>query len=284
MPGEYILETAEGTEPVREEVPSRDFRQAVREEMQDDGVTLLYENAMSRGVFLPLGEMIKTALRILNNEWLYSRREDRTKITRTKHIQAEAIYKAYSPQTVEKYGARNRLASALSVLVANPSRYVHEQASLRNMSPQQETQFRESIALAQHPLKSRSGDVLAMPYVVWAGCTRRREEQMAAPIYIAGYGGFGEFAEVSLEIVTASLINELNRGEVESKVTPSSSDVFVHLDGKDVVGVLREYEETSIGTRNNRWETRLIHPKNDCGLDLKLIEEEARERYNIARE
>jgi hypothetical protein len=92
-----------------------------------------------------------------------------------------------------------------------------------------------------------------------------------------GIGKFGEFSTFTFEVINKQLIGELKRKKIEF----DSDHIFAEHGVTRVLGVLRTYSQTNPGKRSLKYRLDVLSPKKDLDLDLKAIDEIAKERYRI---
>jgi hypothetical protein len=134
------------------------------------------------------------------------------------------------------------------------------------------------IRAARQPVTGKDDVLLAQPHLVTCHSTRYREEILTGITRISGFGKFGQFATVTLEVATTELLHEIEAGRAQY----SRDEIIATYRGLRVVGVLRVYPRTNPGARLRKGvTTMLIQPEKELGLDLRAITLEAKKRYKV---
>jgi hypothetical protein len=94
---------------------------------------------------------------------------------------------------------------------------------------------------------------------------------------ILSIGEFGEFATITLEIVTAECADELR----EKKISWSDSEIIAFAEGKPIVGVIRVYPSTTPGARSRGSQVMLLSCSKDLRFNPKHVLRTARRRYRL---
>jgi hypothetical protein len=94
---------------------------------------------------------------------------------------------------------------------------------------------------------------------------------------ILGIGEFGEFATVTLEIVTADFAEELR----EKKISWRDAEVVATVRDKPVLAVIRVYPPTTPGARSRGSHVMLLSCSKDLGFNPAHVLRTARQRYRL---
>jgi hypothetical protein len=257
---------------------SKTFREKARAAMQYDNATLLYTDGMAVGVNLDTGFFSKAARQIFAYKKAAMKRKKKIGEKAFFELSSNDITRSHCPGYVtEPYGSRTRISSCLSVGLIEPHMFfAYCQTELRLRKEEKEA-FSRRLEMAQEPVFGKDQRLLFPPYIIVCHNTRYREDILTGITRILGVGKFGEFATVTFEDASKGLLQETRLKKDE--FTPA--DIFAEWGGEKVVGVLRIYAPTTPGKRSPRATARIISPLKDLGLDLREMEKEARERYQI---
>jgi hypothetical protein len=153
--------------------------------------------------------------------------------------------------------------------------YAYCKIALR-MGEERKKKLSEDLNTALESAVGKDGTFLFPPYVIVCHNTRYGNAIVSGITRILGIGKFGEFATFTFEEPSKALLQET---KIKKGVGPN--EIFAEHEGMKVVGVLRTYFSTTPGKRSPRTTAKLVAPSKDLDLDLKRIEEGARERYHI---
>jgi hypothetical protein len=253
-----------------------EFREKIRNAMQYDNATLLYQDGIAAGIHLDSGFFSKAARQIFAYKKAAMKRIKKIEGKRPLEFSSGDITRSHCPSYInEPYGSRTRLSSCISVcLIELPMFYAYCKTAL-NFNAEEEEKFSKSLNAAQEPVAGKKNTILAPPYIIVCHDTRYQEHIFTGIIRILGFGKFGEFASFTLEEARKSVLREARLNKEEF----SPAEIFAEDEGIKIVGVLRIYAPTTPGKRSQKTITKLISPSKDLGLDIEQIEREARERY-----
>ena len=281
VPGGLVLEDSD-RRPVRK-TPytgehANDFRKLVRNCMQNDNATLLFNDGIAASINLDNGFFAEISSQIIAMKNAVGRQRRTMERNPPRRVISDHICKSLSPESVpEPYGARTKISSCLAVCLAEPRLYYircRDEFALRGMAARRAW---ELIRQARRPVVLNHGSVLAPPYVVVCHQTRYREQTLGGLTRILGIGQFGEFATITFEVATTDLLEELR----EKHIAFGESEVFAMCDDRPVLGVIRIYPRTSPGARSRGVHLMLISPQRDLGLDVNKILRAAQKRYTL---
>jgi hypothetical protein len=137
--------------------------------------------------------------------------------------------------------------------------------------------YANRLNTAQEGAVQPDGKTLYPPHVIVCHDTRYKENSLTGLIRILGIGRFGEFSTFTFESINKQLIGELKRKGIEF----TDEHIFAEYGEVQVLGLLRTYGQTNPGRRSLKYRLDLLSPEKDLGLDLKAIEDLAKERYRI---
>jgi len=281
VPGGLILEDSD-RRPIRKDryhrVTRTAFRELVRDCMQHDNATLLFQDGYLRGVNLDNGFFAEKSSQILGAKWAARRRTRTLERRPPKKIRSDDICKSLCPEAMPApYGSRTKLSSCLAVCLIEPRLYYIEctnEFALRGAAARRAW---ERIRSARRALRGSRGALLAPPYVVVCHQTRYRRNALGGITRILGIGEFGEFATVTLEVVTAEFAEELR----EKKISWSDAEVVAAAGKRPVLGVIRVYPPTTPGARSRGSQIMLLSFPKDVGFSPRHILRTARQRYRL---
>jgi len=281
VPGGLVFEDSD-RHPIRKEAYTqrtpRAFRQVIRECMQKDNATLLFQDGYLDGVNLDNGFFAAKSTQILAIKRAAGRRPRTMERRPPSRIYSAHICKSLSPESMPApYGSRTKLSSCLAVCLIEPRLYYLQCTSEYALRGVGARRAWERIRAARRSVRSSTGTVLAPPYIVVCHQTRYREQILGGVTRILGIGEFGEFATFTLETVTAELAEELR----EKGVAWSQTEVFALADDKPVLGVIRIYPPTSPGARSRGSHLMLISPPKDLDFNIDHFMRRARRRYRL---
>jgi len=284
IPGGFVFEDSNRRSikpPEGKGLSIEQFRKDIVESMKYDNATLIYPEGVNRGINLDNGFFSHIASNILGNKEAASKRKLSLGTSPPQRITSDEIAHSYTPGYVlPPYGSRNLLGSCISACLAEPLMYYSlgkEMLGLRNGS---ENKFWEGIKNSKNPVLSNDGKVLSQPYAIICHNTRYKEEIVCGIIRILGIGKFGEFATLTFEEPTLSLMKD-----IEGRTQYHEDEILASYNGYDVVGVLRFYPRTNPGKRVKKGlTTTILSNEKDLGLDLEGIKKRAFERYKLSRQ
>jgi hypothetical protein len=280
LPGGIVLQDWEGRPIVPEPFRHRDgkhFRRALREAMHHDGAHLIFADGMATCVKLGNTAFAKVATGIVENRREALRRRRRIGEKRPEKIGSSEICKSYCPTYIPPpYGLRTSLSSVISACLTEPRMYFRQCQDYFHLRGRENDQLWDGIRSALQPVIGEGNTVLSPPFVVTCHNTRYREASLTGLTRLSGFGRFGEFATLTLEVVSAELLHEVEGGRVQL----SDDEIVAEWDGVQVAVVLRQYPRTNPGARLLKGVTAtLVSPARDLGLDLEQITAEAKARY-----
>lgn len=254
------------------------FRKIVRDCMQQDNATLLFQDGYLAGVNLANGFFAEKSSQILAIKWAAGRRRRTLERRPPRRIRSDDICNSLCPEFVPPpYGSRSKLSSCAAVCLMEPRLYyvqcAHDYA-LRGVAARRAW---ERIRSAGKPILDHRGESLAPPYVVVCHQTRYREHILGGLTRILGIGEFGEFATVTFEVVAGEVAEELK----EKKVTWGDSEVVAMCEDRPVLGVIRIYPATNPGARSRGSHLLLISPAKDLGFSVQHLVRSARRDYRL---
>lgn len=281
VPGGLVLEDSD-RRPIRKDKydrPTRTaFRELIRDCMQNDNATLLFQDGYLTGVNLDNGFFAEKSSLILATKRAAGRRPRTLERRPPRKIRSDDICKSFCPEAMPApYGSRTKLSSCLAVCLIEPRLYYIEctnEYALRGVATRRAW---ERIRSTRRPIHGSRGALLAPPYLVVCHQTRYRRNALGAMTRLLGIGEFGEFATVTLEIVTTDFAEELR----EKKVTWSDADVIATTRDKPILGVIRLYRPTTPGARSRGSQVMLFSCTKDLGFNPKHILRTARQRYRL---
>jgi len=281
VPGGLVFEDSD-RHPIRKEAyvqrTPRAFRRVVRDCMRNDNATLLFQDGFLDGVNLDNGFFAAKSAQILAIKRATGRRARTLERRPPSRIHSALICKSLCPESIQApYGSRTKLSSCMAVCLMEPRLYYLQCTSefaLRGVGARRAW---ERIRAARRPVRSSAGTVLAPPYIVVCHQMRYREQVLGGVTRILGIGEFGEFATITLEMVTPELAEELR----EKGVLWSQAEVFAVADEKPVLGVIRVYPPTSPGARSRGANLMLISPPKDLDFNVEHFLRRARRRYRL---
>lgn len=254
------------------------FRAKIREAMRYDNATLLYPEGLAMAVNLDNGFFAEMAGHILSIKQAAGRRTPVFKPEPPGKYSSINVTRSYCPAFVNPpYGSRTKLSSCIAVCLIEPMLFFVLCRTSLKLRGDGEKSFWSGLGASLKPITASDGTILAGPHVVVCHTTRYRQEYLGGITRIMGFGRFGEFATFTLEEAGTDLLNEVEGGR--SELLPA--DVFAEYEGRQVVGVLRNYPKTTPGKRLQRTVARLVSPARDLDLDVEKISAEARERYRV---
>ncbi len=282
VPGGLVLEDSD-RRPIRKDKydrPTRTaFRELVRDCMRNDNATLLYQDGYLAGVNLDNGFFAEKSSQLLETKRAAKRRPRTLEQRPPRKIRSDDICKSLCPESMPTpYGARTKLSSCLAVCLIEPRLYYIEctnEYALRGVAARR---VWERIRSSRKPIRGGKDAVLAPPYVVVCHQTRYRKNALGGMTRLLGIGEFGEFATITLEVMTTELAEELR----EKKTLWSEPEIIAVLGDKPIVGVIRIYPPTTPGARSRGSHILLISCPKDLGFDPQRIVRKARRRYRLS--
>lgn len=282
VPGGLVLEDSD-RRPIRKDKYDRStrtaFRELVRDWMRNDNATLLFQDGYLPGVNLDNGFFAEKSSQILETKMAAKRRPRTLERRPPRKIRSDDICKSLCPEAIPvPYGARTKLSSCLAVCLMEPRLYYIEctnEYALRGVAARR---VWERIRSSRKPIRSGKGNILAPPYVVVCHQTRYRKNALGGMTRILGIGEFGEFATITLELMTTELAEELR----EKKTPWSKSESIAVIGNKPILGVIRVYPPTTPGARSRGSHVIMISCVKDLGFDPHRIVRKARRRYRLS--
>lgn len=281
VPGGLVVEDSD-RHPIRKDeydhLTRTAFRKLVRNCMQNDNATLLFHDGFLAGVNLDNGFFAEKASQILGTKWAVGRRLRAMERRPPRKIRSDDICKSLCPEAMPApYGSRTKLSSCLAVCLAEPRLYYIEctnEYALRGLAARRAW---NRIRSARRVIRGGRSALLAPPYVVVCHQTRYRKNALGGMTRILGIGKFGEFATITLEVVTGDFADELH----EKKVSWSDSEVIAVTRDKPILGVIRVYPPTTPGARSRGSQVMLLSGPKDLDFNPKYILRTARPRYRL---
>jgi hypothetical protein len=282
VPGGIVLEDSD-RRPIRKEkydrVTRTAFRTLVRDCMQNDNATLLFHDGALTGVNLDNGFFAEKSSQILATKWAAKRRPRTLERRPPRKIRSDDICRSLCPEAMPApYGSRTKLSSCLAVCLAEPRLYYIEctnEYALRGVAARRAW---ERIRSTRRAIRGSRNAVLAPPYIVVCHQTRYRKNALGGMTRILGIGEFGEFATITLEVVSGDFADELR----EKKITWSDSDVIAVTRGKPILGVVRVYPPTTPGARSRGSHVILLSCSKDLGFNPRQVIRTVRQRYRLS--
>jgi hypothetical protein len=246
--------------------------------MRFDNAILLYPDGLAPSINLDNGYFSKAARQILTYKRAAYRRKKSVSKSLANEVSSKDIIRSNCPPYMRPpFGARTRISTCISIGLVDPPMFFSYCKAQHNLSTGQSDRFARRLAQAVEPAVSGNGEVLYPPYVIICHDTRYKENSYTGLTRILGIGKFGEFATLTLEVVTRQLMEELRRRKLDFKPEDSCAE---HA-GSSFALLLRIYAPTNPGKRSRKHELRVVSPGKDLGLDIDQIEKEARKRYGI---
>ncbi len=262
------------------EIDAATFREKVRESMRYDNATLLYPDGIANSINLDSGFFSKAARRIYTYKRAAYSRKMKLGDTAPIEITVDDIIKSHCPTYMKpSYGARTRISSCLAVGLINPPLFFAYYKTEFNFTQKQSRIFIRHLDQARERPISSDGMNLYPPYVVVCHDTRYKENNYTGLTRILGIGKFGEFATITFEAVTPTLLKEMKRRKVKYR----DEDVFAEYGGLTILCILRIYNQTNPGRRSLKYSLYPLMPKEDVGLDIHTISAAAWKRYNVKK-
>lgn len=281
VPGGLVFEDSD-RQPIRKErytpLGRTAFRKLIRECMQQDNATLLFQDGYLHGVNLANGFFAEKSSQILAAKWAAGRRRRTLERRPPRKIRSDHICYSLCPEFMPPpYGSRTKLSSCIAVCLMEPRLYYIQCANdyaLRGVAARRAW---ERIRYSRRSIRDSKGARLAPPFVVVCHQTRYRDNVLGGLTRILGIGEFGEFATITLEIAVPELVEELK----EKKVPWGEAEVFAVCDDKPVLGVIRLYPPTNPGARSRGSQVMLISPAKDLGFNAQHLVRAARRDYRM---
>jgi len=262
-------------------ISAASFREKIREAMRYDNASLLYPDGIANGINLDGGFFSKAARRIHTYKRAAYRRKMKIGNTAPIEISADDIIKSHCPTYMKPpYGARTRISSCLAAGLMNPPLFFAYNKTELNFSTKQSSIFIKDLDQAREQVVSSDGVNLYPPHIVVCHDTRYKENNFTGLTRILGLGKFGEFATISFEAVTPLLLKEMKRRKVKLRPEEDAFAVFADL---TILAILRIYSQTNPGRRSLKYSLYTISPREDLGLNVRKISDEAKKRYNIKK-
>lgn len=282
LPGGFIYQDSERSKIKKEPfshvpVSKTEFISRIREGLSDNAV-LMYQDGMSSGVNLDNSHFVNLALDILetrkdarkNRKRIDSGYENKTK---------EDIARSYLPSSMSKdaiIGSRSTLTSSIGVSLSYPAVYKDLAKIDLRLDRDQKKELSDMIKESRKPIKGQRNTLLANPYEIILHDSRYSKYSITGLTRIIGDGEFGEFITFTLEEATNQMLKSMGRTKL------SIDEKFAEYKGKSYVGIIRHYPPVSVpGKRTPDTKRYLIKPKIDLELNLKEVEESARDYYEI---
>jgi hypothetical protein len=281
VPGGLVMEDSD-RHPIGEDKYDRltrtAFRKLVRNCMQSDNATLLFHDGFLAGVNLDNGFFAEKSSQILGTKWATGRRPHAMKQRPPGKIRSDDICKSLCPEAMSApYGSRTKLSSCLAVCLREPRLYYIECTNEYGLRGVAARRAWERIRSARRAIRGARNAVLAPPYVVVCHQTRYRRHALGGMTRILGTGEFGEFATVTLEVVTGDLADEF----CKRKISWSDSEIITVVGNNPILGVIRVYPPTTPGARSRGSQVMLLSGPKDLGFNPKYILRTARRRYRL---
>lgn len=281
VPGGLVFEDSD-RQPIRkvryDQISRTSFRKLVRDCMQHDNATLLFQDGYLAGVNLANGYFAEKSAQILAIKRAAGRRRTRLGKRPPQKFRSDLVCASLCPGYIQApYGSRTKLSSCISVCLIEPRLYYLECAhdyALRDVAARRAW---ERIRSARRPIRDGKGEILAPPFVVVCHQTRYREQILGGLTRILGIGEFGEFATLTFEIVGSEVAEELR----DKKVSWGEAEVFAKCGGKPVLGIIRVYPPTNPGARARGSQVLLISPAKDLGYNAQHLVRQARRDYRL---
>lgn len=262
------------------QIDGESFRKKIREAMRYDNASLLYPDGLATGINLDGGFFSKAARRIYTYKRAAHRRTLKIGNTSSIEITADDIIKSHCPTYMKPpYGARTRISSCIAVGLINPPMFFAYNRTELNFSQKQAQIFIRDLDRSREHAMSSDGKILYPPHIVVCHDTRYKENNFTGLTRILGIGKFGEFATISFEAVTPTLLKEMKRKKLKFK----PEDACAQYGDLHVLGILRIYAETNPGRRLLKYSLCILDPKEDLGINVRKLTAEAKKRYNIKR-
>jgi len=127
LPGGLVFEDSD-RQPIRKEryaqVSRTAFRRTVRDCMQQDNATLLFQDGYLPGVNLANGFFAEKSAQILGSRWAAGRRRRTLERRPPRRIRSDDICNSLCPEFVPPpYGSRSKLSSCVAVCLMEPRLY-----------------------------------------------------------------------------------------------------------------------------------------------------------------
>jgi len=281
VPGGLVLEDSD-RRPIRkiryDHVSRTAFREVVRECMRQDNATLLFQDGYLPGVNLDNGFFAEKSSQILGTKWAAGRRPRTLERRPPTSIRSDDICRSLCPEAMPApYGSRTKLSSCLAVCLMEPRLYYIEctnEYALRGVAARR---VWERIRSTRRAIRGNRGTRLAPPYIVVCHQTRYRKNALGGITRILGIGEFGEFATVTLEVVTTDFAEELR----EKKIAWGEAEVVAVAGDRPILGVIRVYPPTTPGARSRGSQIMLLSCPKDLGFNPKHVLRAARQRYRL---
>lgn len=263
------------------EIDGETFREKIREAMRYDNASLLYPDGLANGINLDGGFFSKAARRIHTFKRAAYRRKMKIGNSAPIEITADDIIRSHCPTYMKPpYGARTRISSCLAVGLMNPPLFFAYNKTELNFSQKQSQIFTRDLDQAREQVVSSDGKNLYPPYIVVCHDTRYKENNFTGLTRILGIGKFGEFATITFEAATPLLLKEMKRRKLRYK---PEEDAFAVYGDLTILAILRIYNQTNPGRRSLKYSMYTISPREDVGINIRKVSEEAKKRYNIKR-
>jgi hypothetical protein len=255
------------------------MRLCIREGLRYDNATLLYHDGYAVGVNLDNGFFNKMSRQIFTMKTLARKKRNKMPSEQQPDIDSSMVSISQCPRFMKNVnGSKTKISSVIGACLTERELYHKAFAySFGITFDIKNDPFYKSIRSTEEPIKDDSNNILAAPYVIACHTTRYREEAYAGIIRILGIGEFGEFANITFERATNTLLQEVDG--VRDAYNPD--EIFLEHGDTKLVGVLRYYPKTTPGKRKARESTLLLSHKKDLSIDLEEIAGEAQERYKI---
>ena len=259
-------------------VTPESFREKVREAMQYDNATLLFPDGIATGINLDSGFFSKAARHIYTFREAAFRRKKHIKDHIYFSVISDDIIRSHCPTYMPRpYGARTRISSCAVIGLIDPPLFFLYCKTHFNLSIDQAEIFAEQLDKAQDPVITNDGTVLYQPYLIICHGTRYKENSLTGLTRLLGIGNFGEFATFSFEQINQTLIRELKR----KRKAYTSEDIFAEYKKLCILGILRIYSPTRLGTRSQKYSLHILSPEKDIGLDIDQLKQDAQQRYHF---
>lgn len=254
------------------------FREQIREAMRYDNATLLYPDGIATGVNLDSGFFSKAARRIMTYKKAAFRRKNKIYRNTSLEVSSPDIIRSHCPSFfAPPFGSRTRISSHVALALIEPAMFFFYCTSELNLSGEQTEKFLKRFDRVRENVVNDKGEVLYSPQIIVCHDSRYSENSYTGMTRIFGGGKFGEFSTFTLEEINKKLLRELKRKKQEY----CQDDIFADHNGHRILGVLRMYCSTNPGKRSKQYKLFIVSPEKDLGLQVKQLEEEAREQYRI---
>ncbi|WP_028581837.1 hypothetical protein [Desulfogranum japonicum] len=254
------------------------FRKSIRQAMYYDNATLLSPEGIASGITIDGGFFSRAARRVITFKKAALRRKKKIDSYRHFEVHSHDIIRSHCPSYFKPpYGSRTRISSYVAIALIEPAMFYSYYLSSLNLDNDQKRTYTQQFDNVRDVAKASDGTILYAPQIVVCHDSRYSKLHYTGLTRILGIGKFGEFATFSLEELTKSLQRECKRKGIEYQ----NEDIFAHYNDRQLVGILRVYASTTPGRRSKKYQLHVLSPERDLGIDVREIEKEAREQYQI---